>query len=170
MDDASIMGNSVLEVTDVEMFALLGQKDCEIFMKDKALERLQGQFDRMRGLIVELEGARKRVVELEVANKELIDSNTQIAPLTDNTTKLEASNKSLSDMNIKLDTALTEERKKCATVQSEYNILSVQYKELVDELGVIRVELTRKDEEIGELKNGEHVKGKKRSTRRPTNT
>jgi chromosome segregation ATPase len=184
MNDASIIGNTNLEIADVEMFALLGQKDCEIFMKDKAIERLNGQFDKIRSALVELEVAKKRVAELEESNRVLTESNNQVAPLIDKSTNLETSNKSLSDMNIKLDTALTEERQKVKIYSSRIAELDRSLKDkdediskLVEsnqsisiELDTLRLELMQKDVEIGELKNVEYNKGKKGNGRRSTNT
>lgn len=80
--------NTNIEITDIEMFTLLGQKTIEIFMKDKTIEKLLSQIDKVKTLIIELETVKKTNSELDTSNK------------------------SLSEMNIKLDMALTDERHK----------------------------------------------------------
>jgi predicted nucleic acid-binding Zn-ribbon protein len=151
MIDANITDNTRLEITDVEMFALLGQKDCEIFMKDKSLERLNGQFEKLKAVIVELETIKKKNSDLEISNK------------------------SLSEQNIKLDQALTEERQKMKASQEEVNKLKGEIAtigninlSIMTELETIKTALSQKETEIGEL-NGKYSKGKKGNIRNTTN-
>ena len=151
MLDANITDNTRLEVTDVEMFALLGQKDCEIFMKDKTIERLNGQFEKLKAVIIELETVKKKNNELETSNK------------------------SLSDQNIKLDQVLTEERSKVKNLQEEINklkgeIVTVGNMNLTitAELDSVKTALSQKETEVSEL-NGKYGQSKKRNIRNAAN-
>ena len=151
MLDANITDNTRLEVTDVEMFALLGQKDCEIFMKDKTIERLNGQIEKLKAVIIELETVKKKNNELETSNK------------------------SLSDQNIKLDQVLTEERSKVKNLQEEINklkgeIVTVGNMNLTitAELDSVKTALSQKETEVSEL-NGKYGQSKKRNIRNAAN-
>ena len=110
MQEANVSGNVTnninIAITDIEMFALLGQKDCEIFVKDKTIERLNIQFEKIKSVLVELETVKKKNSELELSNKQY------------------------SDNNIKLDRALTEERQKLKNAQDEIDKLKAEIGEL----------------------------------------
>ena len=148
MEESSMINNTNVEITDVEMFALIGQKDIEIFIKDKTLERLNKQFDKMRNVLVELETANKRVSVLELTNSELNNNINKLSVDSGKYEQLLLSNKSLSEMNIKLDTALTDERHKL--------------KDVTDKCAQL-------NNELGELKNVKYNKSKKRNSNNSTN-
>jgi peptidoglycan hydrolase CwlO-like protein len=76
-----------IEVTDKELYELLGRKDVEIFSDEKSIEAYRLAVERVKGLATETDA-------LKVAK-----------------TSLETSNGQLSSKNIELDRALTEARK-----------------------------------------------------------
>jgi chromosome segregation ATPase len=84
-----------IEVTDKELYELLGRKDVEIFSLEKNIEAYRLAVERVKGLATETETLR--------AAK----------------TSLETSNGQLASKNIELDRALTEARKERDAVKGE---------------------------------------------------
>lgn len=78
---------SEIQITDRELFEIIGRSQVEVFSKDRELTAYQQQFEKVKEILAEAE-------PLKAAN-----------------TALETSNKQLSEKNIQLDQALTEARK-----------------------------------------------------------
>jgi chromosome segregation ATPase len=116
-----------IEISDNELFELLGKKDCEIAMNEKTIEAFKAQFEKVKALIVELETLKKAKISLE------------------------ASNKSLADTNIKLDQALTAARKERDTYKSELEAKKLELTKMIAELDFIKLELSKKTSEVETL-------------------
>lgn len=76
-----------IQITENELFEIIGRGQVELFAKDKELAAYRSQIEKVRPSLVEADALKTR-------------NNT-----------LEASNKSLAEQNIQLDQALTEARK-----------------------------------------------------------
>jgi hypothetical protein len=77
-----------LEIPEIELFALLGQKDCEILMKDRAIEQL-------KKMLVDFENTKKQNNELIEYNKTLGEQNIKL-------------DKALTEARLELSQAVTE--------------------------------------------------------------
>jgi chromosome segregation ATPase len=84
-----------IEITDKELYELLGRKDVEIFTNEKVIETYRVAVERVKGLAAETDA-------LKAAK-----------------TSLETSNGQLASKNIQLDQALTEARKERETAKGE---------------------------------------------------
>ena len=119
---------SIIEISDVELMELLGKKDCEIAMDEKTIENYKTQFEKVKALALELEGLKKGKTELE------------------------ASNKSLSDTNIKLDQILTEARKERDMYNTQLNIKKEELIKALSESERRRLEFSKQSIELDNMK------------------
>jgi chromosome segregation ATPase len=142
-----MMGINV-EISDNELFELLGKKDCEIAMNEKTIEAFKAQMEKVKALIIELETLKKAKIDLE------------------------ASNKSLSETNIKLDQALTVVRKERDAFKTEIEVKRLELARKISELENLTAErdsyklqweeISTKLDKSKET-NVNHRKGKKRT-------
>lgn len=92
-----------IEISDNELFELLGRKDCEIYMNEKIIKDYEAKLEKVKELILQMELLKKEKTELE------------------------NSNKSLSETNIKLDQALTEARKERDIYKAELESVKLEF-------------------------------------------
>lgn len=76
-----------IQLTENELFEIVGRCHIEIFVKDKELAALRGQFEKIKPTLIESEANKTKNVALD------------------------SSNKALAEKNISLDQALTQARK-----------------------------------------------------------
>ncbi len=107
-----------IEVTDKELFEIIGRKEVEIFNNEKVLEAYRLQFEKLKPVLTEAEAAKTAKAALE------------------------ESNKSLAETNINLDRAVTGARKERDVLRTNLTAISNQLQETqekhnarVDELG-----------------------------------
>ncbi len=79
--------DSAIQITENELFEIIGRSQVEVYAKDKELSAFRSQIEKVRPALVEAEALKTKNVALETSNK------------------------SLAEQNIKLDQALTEARK-----------------------------------------------------------
>ena len=115
---------SIIEISDKELMELLGKKDCEIAMDEKTIEAYKAQFEKVKALAIEMESLKKTKAELE------------------------ASNKSLSDTNIKLDQVLTQTRKERDTFKTEIEAKRLELARKISELDTVKLDLSKKTFEL----------------------
>jgi len=85
-----------IQITENELFEIIGRQQVELYAKDKELAAFRGQFEKSKPTLVEAEVNKAKNVALEVSNK------------------------SLAEKNIQLDQALTEARKQCEAIRGEW--------------------------------------------------
>ena len=120
---------SIIEIYDKELMELLGKKDVEIAMNEKTIEAYKAQFEKVKALAIEMESLKKTKAELE------------------------ASNKSLSDTNIKLDQALTQTRKERDAYKTEIEAKRLELARKISELDTVKLDLSKKTSEIQTIKS-----------------
>jgi chromosome segregation ATPase len=146
---------SIIEISDNELFELLGKKDCEIYTNEKTIKAYKIQLDKIKEVILQMELLKKAKIDLETSNK------------------------SLADTNIKLDQALTEARKERDALKTELQTASYRNGGLIKEKDILKVEIENLTVERNsyklqweeastkydklEVKDVNHRKGKKRT-------
>jgi hypothetical protein len=86
-----------LEIPEIELFALLGQKDCEILMKDRAIEQLNK-------MLVDFENTKKQNLQLIESNKSLGEQNIKLdKELTGARLELSQTIMEIGELNVKHD-------------------------------------------------------------------
>lgn len=115
-----------IEVTDKDLYELLGRKDVEIFNGERVIANYQAAFEKVKELATEMDA-------LKAAK-----------------TSLETSNGQLASKNVQLDQALTEARKESANSvtalankSTETDLLRREKVELIRDLTQARDQLTK---------------------------
>jgi len=131
-----------IQITDNELFEIIGRGQVELFAKDKELSAFRSQIEKVRPALVEAEALKTKNVALETSNK------------------------SLAEQNIKLDQALTEARKERDDLRVHLEARQQDVAKARADLDMTRTELARARENLvqttEELERARSVrKGKK---------
>jgi chromosome segregation ATPase len=130
---------SEIQVTDKDLFEIIGRGQVEMFSKDKELDAYRVSLETTKGLATEVNALRAAKVALETSNKQL------------------------AEKNIQLDQALTESRKERDAFKvglsqkgSEADGLHSERVSIMSELTRTRDELTTQKAEAGRLAGISH--------------
>lgn len=118
-----------IEVTDKELFELIGRKEVELFNVGKELDAYRVSLESMKGLATE-------VTTLRAAKP-----------------ALETSNKQLADKNIELDRALTETRKEREAIRVELVTANARVDEAVKNVILLNQSVENEQKRVAELSN-----------------
>lgn len=123
-----------IQITENELFEIIGRSQVEIYAKDKELTAYRSQFEKLKPALVEAEAMKTKSANLEISNK------------------------ALAEKNIQLDQALTEARKETNAMRVE---LSMKAQTQVDAENIIKAQKAELDETKDALEEARRNSAKK---------
>ena len=113
---------SEIQITDKDLFEIIGRKEVELFSQGKELDAYRVSLETTKGLATEVTALRAGKPALELSNKQL------------------------AEKNIQLDQALTEARKEREAIRVELTQVTARADEAVKNVGILNeaVEIGRK--------------------------